>query len=196
MVSLVPGVLPRVNHPDFAPAPATQRLIRVPPPNVLQQLTGPRPLRPVDVATLRVGDIVSVVGASNDFRIADWAIGTIRDIREDKRFGMDQLQIAVDIPGMWWMPNLSIDKRTYPTFGASKWFYRIRRSLSSDEAKGLSEVSGKYKLPYDVVGNIKEAITGEKPTRFRPDSKTGGTRRAKGRKYRKQVGRPSTRRVR
>jgi hypothetical protein len=190
MESLIPENYPTIRHRDFAPTRGGfyRNPFRAPPPNVLRSILGSRPYEPVDVATLRVGDEITMIGSLD---IPDWSTGRITELRH---LG-DILFIFIDIHGRG-QTRVSVWKTGYPT-NPLLWFYKIRGPLTSDEAKGLSEISGKYKLPYDVVGNIKEAITGEKPVRFRPDSKTGGkTRRAKGRKYRKQVGRPSTRRVR
>lgn len=61
----------------------------------------------------------------------------------------------------------------------------------------IAAIVKKGKLPAGVEIELAEMLTGKRPKSFLPPRKQGGrTRRAKGRKYRKQVGRPLTHRAR
>jgi hypothetical protein len=189
--------LPTIDHPDFPPgSPETSwGQLPAPPPEILSAMAGPRPYMPVLPTSLKVGDRIATIS----YVLYQWRAGTITKIRVGAgRNEEGVLFISTDgptsIPGHLQTYAIRPEPVIEPEM---RWVYRLNRQLKPDEAKGLSELSTSRELPYDVTANIREAITGVKPRRFRPDSKTGGkTRRAKGRKYRKQVGRPSTRRVR
>ncbi len=189
--------LPVIDHPDFPPGTPTRSWERfgAPPPNILRSMAGPRPYMPVVPTSLKVGDTITLIG----FGQVQWPLATITNIMRHGEF----LRIITDLPSPL-HPSGSGQMYTFyilPEFPElnswrdRKWVYRLTR-LKPDEAKGLAEISNKYQLPHDVTGKIKEAITGSKPTRFQPGSKTGGTRKAKGRRYRKRAGRPLTQRRR
>ncbi len=173
--------LPVIDHPDFPPGTPTRSWERfgAPPPNILRSMAGPRPYMPVVPTSLKVGDTITLIG----FGVVQWPLATITNIMRHGEF----LRIITDLPSPL-HPSGSGQMYTFyilPEFPElnswrdRKWVYRLTR-LKPDEAKGLAEISNKYQLPHDVTGKIKEAITGSKPTRFRPGSKTGGrTRRTK-----------------
>lgn len=176
MESLIPVTYPIINHPDFAPTRGEflRPPFPAPPPDVLNSLVGSPPYEPVDLETLNVRNDVAILGFID---LPNWTTGRI--IR--KKHMNDILQFVIQIHGGR-QTIISIWKDGYYTW-PDVWFYRITGPITPDESKGLSEISAKYKLPYEIVGSIKEGITGTKPTRFRPDSKTGGrTRKAKNRK--------------
>lgn len=176
--------LPVIDHPDFPPGTPTRSWERfgAPPPNVLRSMAGPRPYMPVAPTSLNVGDTITLIG----FGQVQWPLATITKIKQHDEF----LHIFTDLPsplypqGSGYMYNFYILPE-FPGLDSSsasamdrKWVYRLTR-LKPDEAKGLAEISNKYQLPHDVLGNIKEAITGSKPKRLHPGSKKGGTRRTK-----------------
>ncbi len=174
---------PNVNHPDFAQgrgvvASYPTNTAPAPPADILRAMTGPRPYRAINPTALRVGDEVAVIGL---YSRNNWGSGRITKIENApppheyrRRYYIDDLPYP-EYPGYieLYMP----DENVY-----GPYFYPIRRSLKSDEAKILAELSNKYQLPHDVVSGLKKQITGSKPARFRPDSKTGGSRRKKNRK--------------
>jgi hypothetical protein len=172
---------PNVNHPDFAPgrgvvASYHTNTAPAPPAHILRAMTGPRPYTAINPTALRVGDEVAVIGL---YSRNNWGSGRITKIENAppphdyrRRYYIDNLPYP-NYPG--YIELYRPDENVY-----GPYFYPIRPSLTKDEAKGLAEISETYQLPHDVTGNIKEAITGSKPTRFRPGSKTGGrTRRTK-----------------
>jgi hypothetical protein len=190
-------LLPTIDHPDFPPgSPETSwGQLPAPPPEILRAMAGPRPYMPVAPTSLKVGDRIATIS----YVLYQWTAGTITNVQAPPGRDRDRnLFITTDGPtSMPGIPRMFTVRREPVIEPEIIWIYPLKRQLKPDEAKGLSELSTSRELPYDVTANIREAITGVKPRRFRPDSKSGGkTRRAKGRKYRKQVGRPSTRRVR
>lgn len=194
MASLMPTIFPRIDDARFAPG-HTVDVYPKPSESTISQL-GRGPITPVDVRTLNAGDKVAVllggVPGELDLFPHRWIEGTVLRIGKFMRRTLFSIELDV---GDRQLKSIGVPEAQYAT-NPDKWVYR-NPGMKPETAEGLSLVSSKYKLPYEVTGAIAETITGKKPVRFRPDSKSGGkTRKAKGRSYRKRAGRPLTRRVR
>jgi hypothetical protein len=196
MASLVPNPLPTVNHPDFVPGPPTNYPYRPPPPDVLADLEGDRPYKPADLATLKVGDRVALVGMLPN--LPDWSTGTIKKM-EYATYGQGRGRITytyffLDMPirkGM--LKMIDIPTHNYNN-GASTWLYKLRRGLTEGEAKGLSEIGTEKGLPHHIVAEIGKAITGKKPATFAPGAPSVAEVQAKFGVATKKAGRKGTRR--
>jgi len=188
----MPTIFPKIDDARFA-AGQTAGVYPTPIESTISRL-GKAPITPVDLRTLIAGDKVAVllsgVPGELDLFPHHWIEGTV--VRTGKLVRRTLFSIELDV-GDIQPRSVGVQETQYAT-NPDKWVY-LKSRMNPETAEGLSMVSSKYKLPYEITGSIAETLTGKKPARFRPDSKSGGTKRAKGRKYRKRAGRPSTRRV-